>query len=181
MAWTAEYCLRPYHPRSMCGEPNPTFCRSTDGRLLDFKEGRPDAIQAETDEFKKALQELELPPGTILALMPGHEERSTNEGRPLARVVLAIAESDHRYVPMVDALIRTKSILRRSTSAERSFVATVRSMRVTNPQSVKGTVVAVLDDTVTTGTSVAAARALLLEAGATRVAAVALARTVKYF
>ena len=42
-------------------------------------------------------------------------------------------------------------------------------------------VVAVLDDTVTTGTSVAAARALFLEAGATRVAAVALARTVKYF
>lgn len=180
-AWITEYCLRPYHPRILCGAPNPDFCKAADGRLLDFKEGKQEAVEAETGEFKKALIALQLPRSTILVVVPGHEERNSNEDRPLARVVRALSKCDDRYVPMVDALIRTRTILRRSTSGDRSFVATVRSMRVTDAASLKRAVVVVLDDTVTTGKSVAAARWLLLEAGATRVAAVALARTVKYF
>jgi hypothetical protein len=86
-AWTTAYCLRPYHPRTFCGGRNPSFCRETDGCLLDFKEGRPYAIEAEAERFKKALALLEPPKGTILVMVPGHEARESNEDRPLARVV----------------------------------------------------------------------------------------------
>jgi predicted amidophosphoribosyltransferase len=54
-------------------------------------------------------------------------------------------------------------------------------MSVSDPSRVKGATVVVLDDTVTTGNSLLAARQLLSEAGADRVAAVALGRTLKYF
>jgi len=180
-AWTATYCLRPYHPRTLCGGPNPEFCAFSDGRLLDFKEGKSYAIEAESHRFREALGLLEPPDGTILVIVPGHEARDSNAGRPLARVVAAVANTDRRYVPLIDGLIRTRTVLRRSTSAERSFGTNIRSVRVSEPKRVKGAVVIALDDTVTTGTTFAVVRCLLLEAGASRVGAVALARTVKYF
>lgn len=100
---------------------------------------------------------------------------------PLARAIHRLTQRDADYVAMVDALIRTTTIPRRSTGGERSFVASIRSMHVRNPESLKDATVVVLGDTVTTGKSLAAAKRLLLEAGVDRVAAVALARTVEYF
>jgi predicted amidophosphoribosyltransferase len=149
--------------------------------LLDFKEGKLYAIEAEINRFREALDLLEAPKGTILVMVPGHEARASNAGRPLAKVAAALANTDRRYIPMIDGLIRTKTVLRRSTSAERSFGPNIRSMRVSEPNRLRSSVVIALDDTVTTGTTFAVVRCLLLEAGVSRVGAVALARTVKYF
>jgi predicted amidophosphoribosyltransferase len=49
------------------------------------------------------------------------------------------------------------------------------------PSSRSADTVILLDDTVTTGSTIAAARYLLMQAGARRIGAVALARTVKYY
>jgi predicted amidophosphoribosyltransferase len=54
-------------------------------------------------------------------------------------------------------------------------------MTVNDSSRLKDATVVVLDDTATTGTSLKAARQLLEEAGAKKIAAVAIGRTVKYF
>jgi predicted amidophosphoribosyltransferase len=52
-------------------------------------------------------------------------------------------------------------------------------MRLSGTLDLRGETVIVLDDIVTTGYSIEACRTLLRKAGAARVAAIALARTVK--
>ena len=149
--------------------------------MLDFKEGRDYAVDAETDTFRHGLERLELPKGTILVVVPGHEARASNEERPLARVASRLAEMDDRYVARVDALIRTLTVLKKAVSANRDISLDMKSMRVVEPRTLKDATIVVLDDTVTTGRSMAAARRLLCDAGANRVAGVGLARTVRYF
>jgi hypothetical protein len=180
-AWTGVYCLRDYNPYKFGGSRSTSFVKATDGRLLDFKEGRDHAIRAETDELRRGLEELNLPRGTVLVVVPGHEARDSNEGRPLALAAHALALADDRYAACVDALVRCRTIPKLATGGVRSVHQQRQSMSVRNPSSLKGATVLVLDDTVTTGNSLTAARQLLREAGAGRVAAVGLGRTVKYF
>ena len=179
-AWTAEFCLRPYNPYRLYGEPNPAFVHALDGRLLDFKDGRDTAIAAETQALAEALEQLPLGRGTVLVIVPGHEARPENDGTPLARLAQGLAAADARYIARINALIRTQTAGCRSRGGERTLQASVGSLRVTDEAGIRGRVVVILDDTVTTGNSVAAARCLLRGAGACRIAAVALARTVKY-
>ena len=180
-AWTAEFCMRPYHPYRLCGEPNPAFVHALDGRLLDFKDGRDTAIAAETEAIGEALELLRLERGTVLVIVPGHEARHENDGTPLARLAQGLAAADARYVARVNALIRTTTACKKSTGGGRTIQSCAETLHVTDEASVRGRVVVILDDTVTTGSAVAAARRLLRDAGACRVGAVALARTVKYF
>jgi len=180
VAWDAEYCLRPYNPYRLTEGKNPAFSRILDGRLLDFKEGQAYAIAAETDVFREGLKQLSLPSHVILVIVPGHEARVTNVGRPLGCVAQNLAAADQRYTASVDTLIRTQTIPKLASHGHRSLDHHLASMTVTGATALIGATVVVLDDVVTTGHSIAAARRLLLVAGAKRVAAVALGRTVKY-
>src|SRR5437879_12940996 len=90
-AWTGVYCLRPYSPWKLAGQQNPAFVKATDGRLLDLKDGLDHGVKNAAEDFKAGLEKLKLPKGTILAIVPGHEARESNEGRPLARVAGALA------------------------------------------------------------------------------------------
>jgi predicted amidophosphoribosyltransferase len=179
-AWTGVYCLRPYHPWKLGGAHNPDFAAATDGRLLDLKDGREQGIRDAAEHFRSGLELIELPQGTILVIVPGHEASRSNEGRPLARVAHALAAADTRYLARVESLVRTAAIPKLTVSGDRSVRRHLTSMRVNNPSDLRRATVLLLDDTVTTGRSMEAARILLSEAGA-RVAAVALGRTVKYF
>lgn len=179
-AWTGVYCLRPYNPWKVGGVRNPAFVKATDGRLLDLKYEYDHGVTAAVEDFTAGLENLKLPKGTILVIVPGHEARESNEGRALARVAHALAEADSRYVARVDALVRFKTIDKLAKGGDRSVQQHLNSIRVDNPSSLRGATVLVLDDTVTTGHSIAATRTLLSNAGAA-VAAVGLGRTVKYF
>jgi len=179
-AWKGVYCLRDYNPYRFGGSKNPKFVKATDGRLLDFKEGKDYAVKAETKEFAAGLEKLNLPKGTILAIVPGHEAKTSNAGTALARAAEALAKGDDRFVARVDTLIRTKSIPKLAKGGDRSVEVHLASMSVSNPGLMKKQTVVVLDDTVTSEGSVTAARALLEKVGAT-VAAVGLGRTVQYF
>jgi hypothetical protein len=180
-AWTGVYCLREYNPYRLSGELNPKFNKATDGRLLDLKSGYERGINSAVKDFRKGLAALELPPGTILTIVPGHEANNSNVDRPLARVVHALTALDKGYVESVDALIRTKTVPKKTDGGSRAVSVDLRSISVTNSSNLKGATVVVLDDTATTGNSLTAARQLLKAAGAKKIAAVAIARTVKYY
>lgn len=178
-AWNGVYCLREYNPWTFGGARNPKFDKTWDGRLLDFKEGKAYAIKAETEEFAKGLEALKLPKGTILVVVPGHEARQSNAGRPLAIVAESLA-ADGRYQACVNMLVRTKTISKLAKGGDRSVDQQLDTMKVTKPDALNGKTVVILDDTVTTEGSITAARTLLAKAGVA-VAAIGLARTVKYF
>lgn len=179
-AWTSVYCHRPYNPYWFMGGRNPAFRRATDGRLLDFKENLDHGVKNGASDFREVLAKLDLPKGTILVVVPGHEARASNAGRPLARAADPIAAADDRYVASVDSLIRTKTIEKLAKGGVREVQTHLDSLAVRQPTNLKGATVVILDDTVTTGHSVEAARYLITQAGAKRVAAVGLGRTVKY-
>ena len=162
------------------GGQNPAFRKATDGRLLDFKDNLDHGIKQGAADFLELLTQLDLPKGTLLVVVPGHAARATNAGRPLARAALHIAETDSRFTASVDSLVRTVDIPKLATGGDRDVETHLKSMAVRQPPHLQGVTVVILDDTVTTGHSVDAARILLTQAGARRVAAVALGRTVKY-
>jgi hypothetical protein len=180
-AWTGVYCLREYNPYRLLGQPNPAFRTATDGRLLDLKDNLDRGVQAAAEDFKNGLDQLALPKGVVLVILPGHEAKDSNEGRALARAARALAEMDDRYVVSVDSLIRIKTVPKKTDGGSRDIAIDLNSITVTNPSTLRGATVVVLDDTATTGGSLSAARRLLEDAGARRVAAVAIGRTVKYF
>ena len=171
-AWTADFCLRPYNPYKFGGSKNPSF-NPADGRLLELKDNTDSGVEAAAEDFSQGLEKLGLPKRTILMVVPGHEGKNSNKGGALARVAEVLANTDTRYVASVDSLIRTKTVPKKAGGGDRDFQTEIESMTVTNADDLKGATVVVLDDTVTTGTSLAAARHLLNQAGAKRVAAVA--------
>ena len=180
-AWTGVYFLRDYHPYRVQGQRNPAFTKATDGRLLDLKDNDDHGVTAAAEDFKEGLDLLDLPAGTILVIVPGHEALESNEGRALARAAHALAKLDDRYIASVDSLIRIKTVPKKTDGGSRDIEVDLSSVVVKNSSKLKGNVVVVLDDTMTTGNSLAAARQLLERAGANRIAAVAIGRTVKYF
>lgn len=180
-AWTAVYCLRGYNPYRLFGELNPAFQRATDGRLLDLKDNKDWGVEAAAEDFRQGLDALDLPSGTILVVVPGHEAKDSNVGRPLARAAQALSKLDTRYVASVNTLIRTQTVPKKTDGGSRDIAVDLNSITVTDSQNLKGATVVVLDDTATTGGSLTAARQLLKAAGAKKIAAVAIARTVKYF
>jgi hypothetical protein len=179
-AWTSVYCLRDYNPYRRSGEPNPAFTKSTDGRLLDLKDNTERGVTAAVEDFQRGLAALDLPAGTILAVVPGHEANNSNAARPLARVVQALAALDRRFVPGIDTLIRTRTVQKKAGGGSRGIGVDLASISVRNSPNLKDATVVVLDDTVTTGGSLMAARQLIKKAGAKKIAAVAIGRTVKY-
>jgi hypothetical protein len=75
------------------GQRNPAFKKPTDGRLLDFKDDEGEGQANGVTDFKELLDQLDLPKGTVLVVVPGHDAAQSNDGRPLARAANTIAES----------------------------------------------------------------------------------------
>lgn len=180
-AWTGVYCLRDYNPYKFRGDVNPAFKKATDGRLLDLKDNLDRGVKVAAEDFRKGLDALDPPKGTIIVIVPGHEAKNSNEGRPLARAAQALAALDKRYVASVDTLIRTRTVPKKAAGGSRDRSVDLNSITVMSSGKLKGATVVVLDDTATTGGSLMAARELLKAAGAKKIAAVAIGRTVKYF
>jgi predicted amidophosphoribosyltransferase len=174
-AWTSVWGLRPYHPYWVDGERNPEV-QAIDRRIFDFKEGKNWAVAAEIVEFQKALKSLDMPIPVLIALVPGHEAKPTNVGCPLARVAQALAVANPQLKADVDLVLRVKTIDKLAHGGYRGIEVHLNSLQVT--RRVPGTTVLVLDDVVTSGNSMAAARQLLTEKAAKHVAGISLCQTV---
>jgi predicted amidophosphoribosyltransferase len=169
-----------YHGyRLLNGERNSAFRQATDGRLLNFKEGDLAAIDAEADELGAVLNCLRLPPRVLVAVIPGHRAVVTNRNTTLSQLVDVLTAQDGRLVASVDTLVRRQDVEKLAVGGSRSVKVHVESIRVQEPPSLHAETVVVLDDVVSTGHSMEAARELLGHAGAARVACVAIARTAK--
>ena len=177
--WAGVVFIREYHPYWLPGrERNPRFDQE-DGRILDLKSNQDAAVAASVRDFARVLRPMPLPARTVLAIVPGHDARLSNKDRALGRVVAQlVADIGPRFVDGADVLVRERTVAKLATGGERSQDIHAASIRVANRDLVAGRSVVVLDDVTTTGNSLRACLALLREAGARRVGAVALARTV---
>src|ERR1700730_15857474 len=129
-AWESVYCCRPYHACWILGLRNPAFDKSTDGRLLDFKDGQEHAVASETAEISKSLSQLSLEARVLLAVIPGHKARDTNAGPPLARVVENLAKGNSRFVSAFETLIRFRDIHKLASGDGRSIPVHLNSIPV---------------------------------------------------
>lgn len=180
-AWTGIYCLRDYNPYWFQGIRNPAFRTATDGRLLDLKANQDHGVENAARDFAEGLRPLGLSDGTILAVVPSHVEGASNGRSPLARVAVLLASQDDRYIPMVDCLIRTETVPKKTHGGARDVVVDLRSIAVTDRSALRNKTVVILDDVSTSGGTLYAARQLVEQAGARKVAAVAVGRTVRYY
>ena len=178
-AWKGVYFLRHYHPYRIHGSRNLAFNNETDGRLLDLKNNRDPGVWEAAKDSWFGLERLSLTKRTVLVVVPGHEERPSNVGRPLARVAECLAKADGRFVAGIDSLIRSSTVPKKSHGGMRDFSVELASITVSKSPNLSVETVVILDDVVTTGTSMTVARHLCKAAGAKRVAAVALGRTVR--
>ena len=107
-------------------------------------------VTAAAEDFKEGLDPLDLPTGTILVIVPGHEVMASNEGCALARAAHALAKLDDRYIASVDSLIRIKTVPKKTDGGSRDIEVDLSSVVVKNSSKLKSNVVVVLDDTMTT-------------------------------
>ena len=175
-AWVTVFCQRTYNPYQAYGRRNPAFRGSPglDGRLLDFKQRDARAIKSETAVLLAAVKQLDVD-DAILVIIPGHEAAASNDGTPLACAAATIASATG-FTAASDSLIRTTSIEKLAKGGNRSIEVHLNSMELSEPDIISGETVVILDDIVTSGNSIAAARQLLEVASASRIAAVAVGR-----
>jgi hypothetical protein len=84
---TGVVFIREYHPYRLADRRrNPAF-GADDGRILDLKSNLDTGVEAAAREFARLLRPMVLLARTVLAVVPGHDERSTNRERALGRVV----------------------------------------------------------------------------------------------
>lgn len=141
--------------------------------VLDIKDGRPGSELPFAQPLAAHTQLLA--PHAVLTYYPS--SKAGKEKKGLAGLIRLVAREDDEVFP--DLLIRTRTVDKRATGGDRSLEVQLGSIEVSKPASIRGKLVVVVDDVVTTGTSLVAARQLLLKAGAGDVVQIALARTTR--
>jgi predicted amidophosphoribosyltransferase len=143
-------------------------------RILQLKQRDERAI----DEFLKMLGSVALPEFDAIVCVPTHRHDPQNSGiRDLAKLLA-------KELGKVDAskcLWRTVNVPKNAYGANRRDMMHLESIVVRDGNLIAGKRVLLLDDVLTTGSSMRACCWLLNEAGAKEVRPLALARTVRLF
>ena len=115
--------------------------------------------------------------GYVICTVPSHDPANTANGvNALARRFVETG----KCLDGLQCLARHTKIAKLSAGGSRSVAIHLGSIAVTDAKIVAGKPVLLLDDIITTGTSLVACAQLLMDAGAARVQALALGRTPRH-
>lgn len=111
----------------------------------------------------------------VVCYVPSHDPEKTHSGiRTLAQ---RIANAKPNVVDGTACLVRTQKIPKLASGGNRSTAVHLNSLKVVNPELIRGKDVLLLDDVTTTHGSLLACKQLLMQAGAKTVQCVALGQT----
>lgn len=162
-------CLGEYYPYRIEGQINPHFDQWS-GSILNLKRSKVPAI----DFFYRKLNPLL---GTNFAIATVPSSNSENASPGIRK--LAIKLAGNQRIDATSCLIRHKSIDKLATGGRRNQDVHFDSIQVQNPHLIQGQEVLLLDDVSTSGNSLLACKALLMDAGAKSVQCLVLGQTVR--
>ena len=139
------------------------------GRILDLKDDKVGAVDYFADIVGPELSD-----SIVIVTIPSHDPASPPGG--LQKLAARLAQNGNR-VDGSGCLIRTQKINKLARGGDRSKAVHVKSLKVQNASLIAGKSVLLLDDVVTSGNSLEAAKDLLLDAGAQSIRRAALAKT----
>lgn len=152
----------------------------TSEKILKFKEGDPRAIDFFASEMISAMKvryngHLDELSNMLVCIIPSHVEGKYSEG--LVQLCKRIsAEFNMTYVPYL--IKRTKTNKRKSQGGSRDIEDMLGSLGLGSGVDIKDKSIMILDDVTTTGNSIEAARKLLENAGARKVIAQTLGKSM---
>ncbi len=133
------------------------------------------AVSVQEELVSVAAEEIGVP---ILIPIPMHKTRRRTRGHNQTETLAqeALRGLGHAYTYAPTALVRTRHTpSQQGLPREKRLTNVALSMRVTDPQLIRGRTCVVLDDVCTTGATLHEAKRALLEAGAQKVLCVTLA------
>lgn len=169
------FYLHPYYPKKYLEH------KGISQSIIEFKKGSQSQINKFTQEMKEALlervgNEASKLKGICLVVMPSHSAEKWNYA--LLQMAGKLCE-ELNMLGYLYALKREVEHDKLSIGGDRSFISHINTIRLNSGYDVKGKQIVVLDDITTTGNSLLASAQILLNAGAKRVRAIAIGKTIE--
>ncbi len=159
---------RPWGAHKAAGGSSLNYDRHS-GRILDFKEGRADAIE----EFRAKIDPI-LGSDFAICVVPSHDP--AKQRGPLHELAAKLVGKMGR-TDASSCLVRHTLIPKLATGGDRAKQVHLDSIRIEHPELIRGKSVLILDDVTTSGGSIGACMDLLRVAGAVDVRALCIGKT----
>lgn len=160
-----EVYLDYYHP--YMGGSNPSFNKFS-RLILDLKDGKISSIKY-FFELLNLLLRKDIP----ITIVPSSNPQNTSTG--IRNLAILLAQEGR--IDATSCLQRYQQVPKKSKGGSRNINVDLNSIKVVNQHIIKEEHILLLDDVTTTGGSLIACQRLLMQAGAARVARVALGKT----
>lgn len=167
MTCTYFYDYHPYYLPNK--EINPNFTKIYSGKILDLKEGNKDAINLFYSSIDPHIKQ-----NVLIAVVPSSDSNKIDTGiKELGRLL-----AENGRIDATSCLVRHTSVPKAANGGPRDVHTHINSIKVQNASLIQGKEVILLDDITTSGSSLEACKQLLLNAGASKVEKIAIAKTV---
>lgn len=178
ISYSAIMALYDYHPWD--GGNNPRIDKITN-TLLNLKNAELARRSPAVNFFTKVLTNpnsglarLLDSEFSLVSAVPSHTKNNVSPG--LLEIIKNISD-DYNFKKTDNLLVRTQTVAKAATGGPRNQQVHLNSIEVIEKSIIKGETIFLFDDITSTGSSLLACRQLLLEAGAARVAMIALGKT----
>lgn len=161
---------------------NPSFNKKTGGYLLDFKEGKENAINRYFNKMEKKVLEKNknlLESGNYgITCVPSSKEGQIGKG--LEKLIAMICEK-YKIENMCGNLSRKYDIEKQAHGGLRKLEIHLDSIEVLNESLFKDRNIIIIDDITTTGISLNACEKIVEDCGAKKIRCIALGKTVNHY
>jgi len=169
---TTIYFLVDYHPYRILGERNPNFDTAS-GKILDIKYDRDPGYNffepLVVDFVRSIIRKRDI---DGIAMIPSHEKGKYSNSicRLIEAASIELGIEDFHL-----ALKRTETIIKSTMGGERSIANHIRTIKPAL-ELIRGKNILLMDDVVTTGSSMLASKFILMKSKASSVTCISLAR-----